>query len=248
MTVRDATFLRCGALACPLNSHPRQDCPVHRRGDPPGAARCGGSPGPLLLRRDRRRIVRARTGSRWPSPMGPKSSMLPRRPRHRRRGRWAGRRRRDFFDPAKSRDGRPVAAPPNSREALGWLGGGQHGADFLSVRGERPSAERFEHGLALAFISIIKRNGRLIARKFNYFASEHLGGGLGNYDTTARPTETTENALSVAVPLSPPSSSRWPRKVAAVLATRLDKIGSHLPALCPGQVFAPVPVLATATH
>ncbi len=138
--------------------------------------------------------------------------MLPRRPRHRRRGRWAGRRRRDPFDPGKSRDERSITARSSSREALGWLGDVQNGAHLLSVRGERPSAERFEHGLALAFISTIKRNGRLSARKFNYFASEHLGGGLGNTETTARPTETTENALSVAVPLSPPSSSRWPRR------------------------------------
>jgi len=174
--------------------------------------------------------------------------MFPRRPRHRDRGRWAGRRRRDFFDPAKSRDGRPVAAPPNSREALGWPGDVQNGAHLLSVRGEKPSAERFEHGLALGFISTIKRNGRLSARKFNYFASEHLGGGLGNYDSTARPTETTENALSVADPRVADFIERVASEVAAVLAARLGKIGSHLPARCPGQVFAPVPVLATATQ
>jgi len=37
-------------------------------------------------------------------------------------------------------------------------------------------------------------------------------------------------------------------EVAAVQAARLDKIESHLPARCPGQVFAPVLVLATATQ
>ena len=120
-------------------------------------------------------------------------------------------------------------------------------APTSSVRGERPSAERFEHGLALGFLSTIKRNERLSARKFNCFAPEHSGGGLGNYETTARPTETMGNALFVADPRVAASIERVASKAAALLAARLDTIGSYLPALCPGQFFAPVPVLATAT-